>query len=201
MFSGIIASLGEIVESVALGNGVRLTIRADQLPMEEVGIGDSIAVNGTCLTVVSVEGNAFIVEVSAETLRCTTGFNVGKKVNLERALSVSSRLDGHLVSGHVDGVGQIVALNAIEESWELIIDAPESLAHYIAPKGSIAVNGVSLTTNTVDGRRFSINLIPHTMTATTFHTLKAGDRVNLEIDLVARYLERLAAPFLSERKC
>ena len=200
MFSGIISALGEIIESAPLGNGVRLTIQTENLPLNEVKTGDSIAVNGTCLTVVGTDRKTFIVEVSAETLRCTTGLVLHGKVNLERALSVSSRLDGHLVSGHVDGVGQIVTLDQIEESWLLTVEAPTSLARYIAPKGSVAVNGVSLTTNTVDGTRFSVNLIPHTMASTTFHTLKAGDQVNLEIDLVARYLERLATPFLSERK-
>lgn len=201
MFSGIIASVGEINAAAPLGNGLRLSIHAPELPLTDVRIGDSIAVNGACLTVIEVTDSIFKVDVSAETLRCTAGLGtVHKKVNLERALALSSRLDGHLVSGHVDGVGKILTLKPIEESWLLEIEAPRELAKYIAPKGSIAVNGVSLTTNTVDGCKFSINLIPHTMACTTFHALQENDPVNLEIDLVARYLERLASPFLSERK-
>jgi riboflavin synthase len=145
-----------------------------------------------CLTVIEVVGNDFIVDVSGETLNCTTGLQEqGKHVNLEKALRLSDRLGGHLVSGHVDGVGEVVAFNDVGESWRLVVRAPQALSKYIATKGSITINGVSLTVNRVAGHEFEVNLIPHTLEVTTLNELKTGVRVNLEIDLIARYVERM----------
>jgi riboflavin synthase len=149
-------------------------------------------VNGVCLTVIKLEGKEFTVEVSRETLSCTIGLEKqGALVNLEKALRLSDRLGGHLVSGHVDGVGEVVAFNDIGESWRLIVRAPQSLKMYIAAKGSITINGVSLTVNRVAGAEFEVNLIPHTLASTTLNQLSAGAQVNLEIDLIARYVERM----------
>jgi len=160
--------------------------------MDDVQIGDSIAVNGVCLTVVALNGNEFTVDVSRETLDCTVGLErQGGHVNLEKALRLSDRLGGHLVSGHVDGVGEVVAFNDIGESWQLAVRAPQQLAKYIAVKGSITINGVSLTVNKVAGAEFEVNLIPHTLEVTTLDELHAGAKVNLEIDLIARYVERM----------
>jgi len=171
---------------------LRIMIATDLLGLDDVEIGDSIAVNGVCLTAIEVIGNDFIVDVSRETLNCTTGLEEkGKHVNLEKALRLSDRLGGHLVSGHVDGVGEVVAFNDIGESWRLIVRAPQALSKYIATKGSITINGVSLTVNRVAGHEFEVNLIPHTLEATTMNELKTGARVNLEIDLIARYVERM----------
>ena len=158
-------------------------------------MGDSIAVNGVCLTVVKIDGNDFMVDVSRETLNCTTGLErQGAHVNLEKALRLSDRLGGHLVSGHVDGVGEVVAFNDIGESWRLVVRAPHPLAKYIAVKGSITINGVSLTVNQVAGNEFEVNLIPHTLEVTILGGCRAGTRVNLEVDIIARYLERLIVP-------
>ncbi len=192
MFSGIIADAG-LIKSVHLREGgLRLTVATEVLGMDDVQLGDSIAVNGVCLTVVQIDGNDFVVDVSRETLNCTTGLEEkGKHVNLEKALRLSDRLGGHLVSGHVDGVGQVVAFNDIGESWRLVVRAPQALSKYIATKGSITINGVSLTVNRVAGHEFEVNLIPHTLEITTLNELKAGARVNLEIDLIARYVERM----------
>lgn len=194
MFSGIIASTGRIQQIVNAEKGVRLTIDAGRLGLEDVELGDSIAVSGVCLTVIAKQGNQFTVDVSRETLDCTVGLDGASEVNLEKALRLADRLGGHLVSGHVDGVGEVVKFEPIGESWELVIRAPEGLAKYIARKGSIVVDGVSLTTNKVGGkggRRFSINLIPHTVEVTTLKRLHPGAKVNLEIDLIARYVERM----------
>ena len=199
MFSGIIAALGRITELTPRNDGtptLRLSIDAGQLDLTDVALGDSIACNGVCLTVVARDQNAFCVDVSPETLFCTIGLNAPGPVNLEKALRLSDRLGGHLVSGHVDGVGDVVRFDPVGDNRLLEIRAPEALAKFIAQKGSITVNGVSLTTNAVDGAVFSINLIPHTLDATTLGQLAAGHRVNLEIDLIARYCERL----LSDRK-
>ncbi len=192
MFSGIIADVGLITKAEERMGGLRLTVAAESLDMNDVQIGDSIAVNGVCLTAVEIEGRTFIADVSRETLDCTVGLDMqGGHVNLEKALRLSDRLGGHLVSGHVDGVGEVVAFNDIGESWRLVVRAPHHLAKYIAVKGSITVNGVSLTVNHVAGDEFEMNLIPHTLDATTLNELKAGSKVNLEIDLIARYVERM----------
>ncbi|HLP97746.1 MAG TPA: riboflavin synthase [Sideroxyarcus sp.] len=194
MFSGIVADAGLIKSAHDRDGGLRLTVATETLGMDDVAIGDSIAVNGVCLTVVEIRGNDFIVDVSRETLNCTTGLEKsGAHVNLEKALRLSDRLGGHLVSGHVDGVGEVVAFNDIGESWRLVVRAPQELAKYIATKGSITINGVSLTVNQVAGSEFEVNLIPHTLDVTTLNELKVGSKVNLEIDLIARYVERMLA--------
>ena len=197
MFSGIIAALGHITELTPRRDGtptVRLTVEAGQLGLDDVALGDSIACNGVCLTVVDKQANAFYVDVSPETLSCTIGLAEPGPINLEKALRLSDRLGGHLVSGHVDGVGEVLRFDPVGDNRLLEIRAPHALAKYIARKGSITVNGVSLTTNTADGDCFTINLIPHTLEATTLGRLQAGSRVNLEIDLIARYVERMLNP-------
>jgi riboflavin synthase len=192
MFSGIIADVGIIKQAADRDGGLRLSVATEVLGMDDVQIGDSIAVNGVCLTVVKLDGNTFTVDVSRETLNCTAGLeHQGGHVNLEKALRLSDRLGGHLVSGHVDGVGEVIAFNDIGESWRLVVRAPQALAKYIAVKGSITINGVSLTVNLVAGSEFEVNLIPHTLDVTTLNELKVGAKVNLEIDLIARYVERM----------
>jgi len=192
MFSGIIADVGIITRAENRDGGLRLSVATEALGMDDVQIGDSIAVNGVCLTVVKLDGHTFTVDVSRETLNCTVGLErQGGHVNLEKALRLSDRLGGHLVSGHVDGVGEVVAFNDIGESWRLVVRAPQKLAKYIATKGSITINGVSLTVNHVAGSEFDVNLIPHTLEVTTLNELQAGSKVNLEIDLIARYVERM----------
>jgi riboflavin synthase len=207
MFTGIVAAVGSIqsVKPLEGGSfaGVRLQIEAGGLGLDDVALGDSIAINGACMTVVEKTGNAFAVDVSRESLNRTAGLDQPGEVNLEKALTLAERLGGHLVSGHVDGLGRVHSFEPIGESFKLVIDAPLELGKYLAYKGSIVVNGVSLTVNSVedteaDGAkvcRFSINLIPHTIAVTTLKHLHAGARVNLEIDLIARYVERmLSAP-------
>lgn len=192
MFSGIIADVGTISNAQDREGGLRLSVETQDLGMDDVSLGDSIAVNGVCLTVVKIAGKTFTVDVSRETLDCTVGLErQGSLVNLEKALRLSDRLGGHLVSGHVDGVGEVVVFNDIGESWRLIVRAPHALAKYIAVKGSITINGVSLTVNRVAGSEFEVNLIPHTLAVTTLNQLCAGGKVNLEIDLIARYVERM----------
>ena len=192
MFSGIVADVGLIKLAQDREGGLRLTVATEALGMDDVQLGDSIAVNGVCLTVVNLAGNDFTVDVSRETLNCTAGLeNQGGHVNLEKALRLSDRLGGHMVSGHVDGVGEVIAFNDIGESWRLVVRAPHELAKYIAMKGSITINGVSLTVNQVAGAEFEVNLIPHTLDVTTLNELKVGSKVNLEIDLIARYVERM----------
>jgi len=199
MFSGIIADVGRITAAQDRDGGLRLSILTNVLGMDDVHLGDSIAVNGVCLTVVNIEEKKFTVDVSRETLNCTTGLTTsGTQVNLEKALRLGDRLDGHLVSGHVDGVGEVLAFTDLGESWKLRVSAPQPLAKFIAVKGSITINGVSLTINEVTdhaatGTVFSVNLIPHTLAVTTLHELRAGAQVNLEIDLIARYVERMLA--------
>jgi riboflavin synthase len=192
VFTGIVEELGSVEDVVDQGDAVRLTVRAATV-LEDARLGDSIAVNGCCLTVVALAGRRFDVDVSQETIDCTTGLGAPGEVNLEKSLRLADRLGGHLVSGHVDGVGEVVAFEPIGESHRLIVRAPEGLAKYIARKGSIAVQGVSLTVNRVDGNEFEINLIPHTLAVTTLKHLAGGARVNLEVDLLARYAERLLA--------
>ncbi len=192
MFSGIIADIGTIKQATDREGGLRLEIETHKLGLGDVQLGDSIAVNGVCLTVVRHTDNSFTVEVSRETLNCTVGLGEqGAAVNLEKALCLSDRLGGHLVSGHVDGVGEVLAFTDLGESWKLEIRAPQNLAKFIAIKGSITVNGVSLTINQVKACEFSINLIPHTILMTNLKNLRAGSQVNLEIDLIARYVERM----------
>lgn len=199
MFTGIVAAIGKITSISPLGQdanaGVTLSVDAGGLPMQDVLIGDSIAINGACMTVVTKTDNGFTVDVSRESLNRTAGLDAIGEVNLEKALTLSDRLGGHLVSGHVDGLGAVRKFEPVGESWQLVVKAPKDLAKYLAYKGSIVVNGVSLTVNSVtdlaDGCEFSINLIPHTIQATTLKHLKPGTRVNLEIDLIARYVERM----------
>lgn len=199
MFTGIVAAVGKITSITPLGDGpaagVRLTINAGGLPMADVALGDSIALNGACMTVVEKTDDGFTVDVSRESLNRTVGLDELGEVNLEKALTLADRLGGHLVSGHVDGLGVVRAFSPIGESMELVIEASKDLAKYLAYKGSIVVNGVSLTVNRVadteHGCEFSINLIPHTVQVTTLKHLKSGMMVNLEIDLIARYVERM----------
>ena len=194
MFSGIVAGTGRIESITPLEDGIRLSVHTGALGLGDVAVGDSIANSGVCLTVVAMDGQNACFDVSRETLNCTVGLDVaGGEVNLEKALRVDDRLGGHMVTGHVDGVGEVLKFAPIGESHELVIRAPRAIAGYIARKGSITVDGVSLTVNAVTGTDFSINLIPHTVEVTTFKHLAAGKRVNLEIDIIARYVERMLA--------
>ncbi len=193
MFSGIVAATGRISRIVKREDGVRLRIDALALPLDDVAVGDSIAVSGVCLTVIAKVARGFDVDVSGETLRCTAGLEAPGEVNLEKSLRLADRLGGHLVSGHVDGVGEVLAFEPVGESTRLAVRAPAELAKYVARKGSITVQGVSLTVNAVNGAEFEINLIPHTLEATTLGHLQRGSRVNLEVDLIARYVERMLA--------
>jgi riboflavin synthase len=193
MFTGIIEALGEVAALQARGGDMRLYIRSAGLPFEQVKLGDSIATNGVCLTVVDLPGDGFWADVSRETL-AHSGFasaQVGQRVNLERAMAANGRFDGHIVSGHVDGVGQVLEVRRDARSLRLRIEAPANLQRYIAAKGSICVDGVSLTVNQVAGAVFELNIVPHTAAETIIPGYAAGSRVNLEVDIVARYLERL----------
>lgn len=201
MFTGIITAVGHITTVAPLGDsthhGQRLTLETPADYLVDVGLGDSIAINGACMTVTSLDTvqTRFTIDISAESLTKTTGLTSGSAVNLEKALRAHDRLGGHIVSGHVDGVGQVSHFAQVGESWELRVLAPTNLAKYLAYKGSITVNGVSLTVNQVldspEGCTVSINLIPHTVQNTALHSLRAGTQVNLEIDLIARYVERM----------
>lgn len=196
MFTGIIETTGTIERAEITPANTRLVIHAPKLGLHNVAIGDSIAVSGVCLTVVEKTAELFSVDVSQETLSLTSGLAEGNEVNLEKSLRFGDRLGGHLVSGHVDGVGVVTALDDLGASWHLEIEAPAELAKFIARKGSIVVNGISLTVNSVkdlaNGRcTFEINIIPHTFQVTTIRGLRKGGKVNLEIDLLARYLERM----------
>ncbi len=191
MFTGIIEAVGRVAAVKPAGQSAALTIDAGALDMGDVAVGDSIACNGACLTVTSLVSNGFTVDVSQETLRVTAGFAVGSAINLEKSMRLSDRLGGHLVSGHVDGIGTITAVKPVDANREIIVRFPAELDRYIAPKGSIAINGVSLTINVVTSDAFSVNLIPHTLAVSNLKDLKSGDRVNLEIDQVARYVERM----------
>ena len=196
MFTGIVESIGEIKRIKPLVGGISLSIAPvpGTLDLDDIRTGDSIAVNGVCLTITSLANDLFSVDVSRETLNCTEGLDKqGGRVNLEQAMRLSDRLGGHLVSGHVDGVGEVVKFEPAGESYLLVIRAPGSLLKYIARKGSITVNGVSLTVNRVAGEELEINLIPHTLAVTTLKDLRAGARVNLEVDMLARYVEHLLA--------
>jgi len=191
VFTGIVEAVGRITRLDPAERGVRLAIDSGSLGLADVRVGDSIAVNGVCLTAVALEGTTFRADVSAETLRCTAGLAAGANVNLEKALRLGDRLGGHLVTGHVDGVGEVERFEAAGESRLLAVRVPDDLARYVARKGSITVNGVSLTVNAVRDRSFEVNLIPHTLACTTLDELCAGARVNLEVDLLARYIERM----------
>ncbi|MEM1142845.1 MAG: riboflavin synthase [Pseudomonadota bacterium] len=193
MFTGIVEAVGTVA-ALERGTGdARLYVRTGKLPMTDVALGDSIATNGVCLTVVALPGDGFWADVSNETLRLTTlgNLSIGSPVNLEKSLTPESRLGGHIVSGHVDGLGEIVDLTQDARSWVAIVRAPDALARYIAHKGSICIDGTSLTVNTVSGAEFSLNIIPQTMAETIFGNYKVGSSVNLEVDVIARYLERL----------
>ncbi len=193
MFTGIIQAVGSIASLQPQGGDMRLAIDAGKLAMADVMLGDSIAVSGVCLTVIEKSDSGFCADVSGETLRRTIigSLAVHDAVNLEKALTLETRLGGHLVSGHVDGIGTVTARREDSRSIQFTLQAPAELARYIAEKGSICVDGVSLTVNAVDGAAFELNIVPHTLTETTMHAYQAGWRVNLEVDLVARYLERL----------
>ena len=191
MFTGIVTAVGRVAAITPSVGGVRARIDAGALLLDDVAIGDSIAVNGACLTVVSKTEHTFDVDLSSETLACVVAFEPNAPVNLEKALRLADRLGGHLVSGHVDGIGIVQRVTPIGDNRVLAISVPEALARYIARKGSIAVDGVSLTVNEVSGNAFTVNLIPHTLASTSFDRLRLGARGNIEIDLVARYTERL----------
>jgi riboflavin synthase len=196
MFTGIVQAVGRIERAVPQGDGLRLSVAAGSLDAFDIDVGDSVAVNGCCLTVVERNGGLLVFDVSGETLRCTAGLDRPGDVNLEKSLRLADRLGGHLMLGHVDGTGVVAEMAAVAGdaggSSRLAIDAPAELARFVAPKGSIGVNGVSLTVNSVAGARFAVNLIPHTLTVTSLRDLVPGARVNLEVDMVARYVARLA---------
>tara|TARA_B110000003_G_scaffold55640_1_gene55664 strand:+ start:6624 stop:7232 length:609 start_codon:yes stop_codon:yes gene_type:complete len=193
MFTGIISAIGNVVGLEPRGGDVRLTIETGSLRLADVSLGDSIACNGACLTAVELTGQGFIADVSVETLNLTTigNWNAGSRVNLEKAMQATDRFGGHIVSGHVDGIGEVVALEGDARSWRFRLRAPRDIAKYIAHKGSITVDGTSLTVNVVEGSEFELNIVPHTMLHTVIGGYKVGTKVNLEVDLVARYLERL----------
>ncbi|MBL4580214.1 MAG: riboflavin synthase [Gammaproteobacteria bacterium] len=193
MFTGIIEAIGSVAKLQQLGSDWRLTIDSGKLDLSDVVLGDSIAVNGCCLTVVELKKNLFGADVSNESMRCTAlgEFKGGTRVNLEKAMLASGRLGGHIVSGHVDGVGSLVESSADGASVRLVYEAPKEIAKYIAAKGSVCIDGTSLTVNEVAGRKFTVNVIPHTQTETIIGDYKVGQSVNLEVDLIARYLERL----------
>jgi riboflavin synthase len=193
MFTGIVQAVGAITGVTPLEQGVRIAVDAGGLELGGVAIGDSVCVQGCCLTVVAREGGTLGFEVSRETLGCTAGLDRPGRVNLERSLALGDPLGGHLVTGHVDAVGEVLALEPAGESRLLRLRVPQVLARYVARKGSVCVDGVSLTVNRVNGSDFESNLIPHTLQATTLGGLAPGARVNLEVDLVARYVERMAA--------
>jgi riboflavin synthase len=198
MFTGIVAAVGRIerIDPLGEGAGVRLTVDAAGLGLGDVAVGDSIAIQGACMTAISIDGTCFVVEVSRESLSKTAGLDAPGEVNLEKALRLSDRLGGHLVSGHVDGLGEVAVFEPVGESWRLDVRVPAGLSKYLAYKGSVTVDGTSLTVNSItdlpDGRcDVSINLIPHTIQSTTLRRLAPGMTVNLEIDLIARYVERM----------
>ncbi len=191
MFTGIIQSVGAITQATPAGADIQLVITTHQLDMSDVRLGDSIAVNGVCLTAIKLGADYFEAHVSNETLSVTVGLDKPHPVNLEKALRLSDRLGGHLVSGHVDGVGEVVSFEPLGDCWRLDIRAPHAISKYIAVKGSICIDGVSLTVNSIADDIFSINLIPHTLENTTLQSLAHGHRVNLEVDQIARYVERM----------
>lgn len=193
MFTGIIEAIGEVVVCEPRGGDIRLRVKSSDLDFSEVQLGDSIATNGVCLTVVDLPGDGYVADVSAESLAMTTigDWSAGTLVNLERALTPKTRLGGHMVSGHVDDVGEVVSRHPDARSEQFRIRAPKALAKYIAHKGSITVDGTSLTVNKVEGAEFELNIVPHTLEKTVIGSYQPGTRVNLEVDVIARYLERL----------
>jgi len=197
MFTGIVQAIGTIEAVTPLEKGVRLVVETADLGAADVKLGDSICIQGACMTVVAMAGSRLSFDVSRESLDCTTGLAAPGRVNLEKAMALGDRVGGHLVTGHVDGLGEVMAFERVGESWRLEVRAPSDLARYLARKGSITVDGVSLTVNRVEdgaqGTRFEVNLIPHTVAVTTLSRLAPGARVNLEVDLIARYTDRLAS--------
>jgi len=193
MFTGLIETIGEVVSSKRVGGDVRIAVSAPDYSEVNVELGASIAINGVCLTVIEQTGHVFSFDVSVESINHTLigDWKAGTKVNLEMALLPTTRLGGHLVSGHVDGLANLVGLESDARSWRMVFEAPKDLAKYIAKKGSITINGTSLTVNNVDRLQFVVNVIPHTFEVTTLGDLSVGDRVHIEVDLIARYLERL----------
>lgn len=193
MFTGIIQAVGEVTAMQSRGGDLRLRVNTGKLSLDDVGLGDSICTNGACLTVVELPGDGYWADVSVETLNFTTlgKLESGSRVNLEKALTATDRLGGHIVSGHVDGVGEVVSLEEDARSIRFVIRAPDALAKYIAHKGSICIDGTSLTVNAVNGAEFELNIIPQTMAETVFGQYRPGSMVNLEVDVIARYLERL----------
>lgn len=193
MFTGIIEAVGEIASIERRSGDVRLRVRSQQMNWADVALGDSIATNGICLTAVQLPGDGYVADVSVETLATTTlgNWQTGTRVNLEKAMMPTSRLGGHIVSGHVDGVGEVIKRQSAARSEQFTLRAPASLARYIAHKGSITVDGTSLTVNAVNGCDFELNIVPHTLQETLIGDYKVGAKVNLEVDVIARYLERL----------
>lgn len=191
MFTGIVQAVGRIESVSPLAQGVRLVVDTGSLERSGIALGDSICVQGACLTVVAIDGARLAFDVSRETLACTAGLDAPGPVNLEKSLSLGDKLGGHLVTGHVDGLGEVVAFEPAGESMRLRLRVPKDLARYVARKGSITVDGVSLTVNRVEADLFEVNLIPHTLAVTTLARLAPGARVNLEVDLIARYVERM----------
>lgn len=193
MFTGIIEAVGTVRTLERRGDDIRLTVASGKLDLSDVRLGDSIATNGVCLTVVERLAEGYVADVSAETVSLTgfDRYSVGTKVNLEKAVTPNTRLGGHLVSGHVDGMARVISVTPRGKALEFWLEAPVELARYIAHKGSITVDGVSLTVNEVDGRNFRLTIVPHTASETTLLELRPGDKVNLEVDQIARYLERL----------
>lgn len=196
MFTGIVQGVGTVRAIEPRGGDVRIEIDAGNVPLDGVGLGGSIAVGGVCLTATHFDGNAFAADVSRETLSLTTlaGLAPGSRVNLEKALLAGQALGGHYVTGHVDGIGTVVARHDDARSVRMEFEVPEGLARYVARKGSVCIDGVSLTVNGAAGRRFDVNLVPHTLEVTTLGALQAGSRVNLEVDIIARYVERMMNP-------
>ena len=193
MFTGIITAIGEVAKLEPRGGDVRLTINTDTLDLSDVRLGDSIACNGACLTAVELTGQGFVADVSVETLSLTTigSWVTGQRINLEKAMQATDRFGGHIVSGHVDAIGEVTAIDEDARSWRFRVRSPSNIAKYIAHKGSITLDGTSLTVNTVQGADFELNIVPHTMNHTIMGDYILGSKVNLEVDLVARYLERL----------
>lgn len=191
MFTGIVQAVGTIESVTPLEQGLRLVVDAGKLERGGVALGDSICVQGACLTVVAIDGARLAFDVSRETLACTVGLDRPGPVNLETSLALGDKLGGHLVTGHVDGLGEVLAFETLGESKRLRLRVPQALARYVARKGSITIDGVSLTVNRVDAEVFEVNLIPHTLAVTTLSRLAAGAKVNLEVDLIARYVERM----------
>ena len=193
MFAGIIEAQGNIKEIRSSNNGVVFVLNSNSLDLSDVSIGDSIAVNGVCLTVTQLDDNSFSADVSQETLNCTTFSQLkkGQNINLEKSLRLDQGIDGHFVSGHVDGVGKVTSIDIEGESTRVKIKVNDNLVKYIAKKSSICINGVSLTVNEIDGNVFGVNIIPHTFSVTTFDELKVNSQVNIEIDIIARHIEQL----------